>query len=58
MPVKVKTANSLAKDLTDLPVAVLKLTGAGMHDDPFMAIASKKTIWMRRTSLCVARPSL
>jgi hypothetical protein len=41
MPVKVKTANSLAKDLTDVPVAVPKLTGAGMHDDPFMAIASK-----------------
>ena len=32
---------TVTKNLTDAPVAVVKLTGAGMHDDPIITVASK-----------------
>jgi len=41
MSVLVKAAKNPPKDLTDLSLGVLKLTGAEVHNDPFMAIASK-----------------
>src|SRR6266511_678967 len=41
VPVILNPANSLKKDLTDVSATGMKLTGAGMQNDPLMAIASK-----------------
>ncbi len=34
-------AVTVTKNLTDAPMAVVKLSGAGMHDDPIITLASK-----------------